>query len=38
VDPIGESDAELPPTTETVWELLQGNFDFYGTQLPGEQS
>jgi 3-oxoacyl-[acyl-carrier-protein] synthase-3 len=28
--PLSVSDAELPPATQTVWELLQPNFEFYG--------
>ena len=30
VEPLGESDAELPPTDLTTMELLQPNFDFFG--------
>jgi 3-oxoacyl-[acyl-carrier-protein] synthase III len=30
VDPIGESDAELPPPDRDTMELLQPNFDFFG--------
>lgn len=30
VDPIGESDAELPPPDRDTMELLQANFDFFG--------
>jgi 3-oxoacyl-[acyl-carrier-protein] synthase III len=30
VEPLGESDAELPPTDLTTMDLLQSNFDFYG--------
>jgi len=30
VEPLGESDADLPPTDLTTLELLQPNFDFYG--------
>ena len=30
VTPIGESDAELPPTDLTTMDLLQPNFDFFG--------
>lgn len=30
VEPIGVSDAELPPTDKTTMELLQPNFDFFG--------
>lgn len=30
VDPLGESDAELPPTDLTTMDLLQPNFDFFG--------
>ena len=29
VEPIAKSDAELPPTDKTVFELLQANRDFY---------
>lgn len=29
-EPLGESDAELPPTDRTTLELLQPNFDFFG--------
>ncbi len=31
VEPLGESDAELPPTELTTMDLLQPNFDFFGT-------
>ena len=31
VEPIGESDAELPPADRDTMELLQPNFDFFGT-------
>jgi 3-oxoacyl-[acyl-carrier-protein] synthase-3 len=30
VEPLGESDAELPPTELTTLDLLQPNFDFFG--------
>jgi 3-oxoacyl-[acyl-carrier-protein] synthase-3 len=30
VEPLGESDAELPPTDLTTMDLLQPNFDFFG--------
>jgi 3-oxoacyl-[acyl-carrier-protein] synthase-3 len=30
VEPLGESDAELPPADRTTMELLQHNFDFFG--------
>jgi 3-oxoacyl-[acyl-carrier-protein] synthase-3 len=30
VEPLGESDAELPPSEQTTLELLQPNFDFFG--------
>jgi 3-oxoacyl-[acyl-carrier-protein] synthase-3 len=30
VEPLGESDAELPPPNRTTMELLQANFDFFG--------
>ena len=30
VDPIGVSDAQLPPTSADVMELLQENFDYFG--------
>jgi 3-oxoacyl-[acyl-carrier-protein] synthase-3 len=30
VEPLGESDAELPPSDRTTMELLQPNFDFFG--------
>jgi 3-oxoacyl-[acyl-carrier-protein] synthase-3 len=30
VEPLGESDAELPPTDLTTLEILQSNFDFFG--------
>lgn len=30
VEPVGESDAELPPPDRSTLELLQPNFDFYG--------
>ena len=30
VEPIAESDAELPPPDRTTLELLQANFDFFG--------
>ena len=30
VEPLGESDAELPPPDRTTMELLQPNFDFFG--------
>jgi 3-oxoacyl-[acyl-carrier-protein] synthase-3 len=30
IEPVGESDAELPPTDRTTLELLQPNFDFFG--------
>lgn len=30
VDPIGESDVELPPSDRDTMELLQPNFDFFG--------
>jgi 3-oxoacyl-[acyl-carrier-protein] synthase-3 len=30
VEPLGESDAELPPPDRTTLELLQPNFDFFG--------
>jgi 3-oxoacyl-[acyl-carrier-protein] synthase-3 len=29
-EPLGESDAELPPPDRTTMELLQPNFDFFG--------
>lgn len=30
VEPLGESDAELPPTDRDTMELLQPNFDYFG--------
>ena len=30
VEPLGESDAKLPPADRTTMELLQHNFDFFG--------
>ena len=30
VTPLGESDAELPPSDRNTLELLQPNFDFFG--------
>jgi 3-oxoacyl-[acyl-carrier-protein] synthase III len=30
IEPVGESEAELPPTDLTTMDLLQANFDFYG--------
>lgn len=30
VEPLGKSDAELPPPDRTTMELLQPNFDFFG--------
>jgi 3-oxoacyl-[acyl-carrier-protein] synthase-3 len=30
VEPVAESDAELPPTDASVMELLQPSFDFFG--------
>jgi 3-oxoacyl-[acyl-carrier-protein] synthase-3 len=30
VEPLGESDAELPPTDLTTLDILQSNFDFFG--------
>jgi 3-oxoacyl-[acyl-carrier-protein] synthase-3 len=30
VEPLGESDAELPPPDRSTMELLQANFDFFG--------
>jgi 3-oxoacyl-[acyl-carrier-protein] synthase-3 len=30
VEPLGESDADLPPPDRTTMELLQPNFDFFG--------
>jgi 3-oxoacyl-[acyl-carrier-protein] synthase-3 len=30
VEPLGESDAQLPPPDRTTLELLQPNFDFFG--------
>jgi len=30
VEPLGESDVELPPTDLTTMDLLQPNFDFFG--------
>ncbi len=30
VEPMGESDVELPPPDRTTMELLQPNFDFFG--------
>lgn len=30
VEPLGESDAQLPPVDRTTMELLQPNFDFFG--------
>ena len=30
VEPLGESDAQLPPTDLTTLDLLQPNFDFFG--------
>ena len=30
VEPLGESDAELPPTDLPTMEILQSNFDFFG--------
>jgi 3-oxoacyl-[acyl-carrier-protein] synthase-3 len=30
VEPLGVSDAELPPPDRTTLELLQPNFDFFG--------
>ncbi|MEX1134105.1 MAG: beta-ketoacyl-ACP synthase III [Acidimicrobiia bacterium] len=30
VEPLGESDAQLPPPDRTTMELLQPNFDFFG--------
>lgn len=30
VEPLEESDAQLPPTDKTTMELLQPNFDFFG--------
>ncbi len=30
VEPLGESDARLPPSDRTTMELLQPNFDFFG--------
>ena len=30
VEPIGTSDAELPPNTRTTMELLEGNLEFFG--------
>ena len=30
VEPLGESDAQLPPADQTTMELLQPNFDFFG--------
>jgi 3-oxoacyl-[acyl-carrier-protein] synthase-3 len=30
VEPLGESDANLPPADRTTMELLQHNFDFFG--------
>ena len=35
-EPLGESDAELPPPDRTTMELLQPNFDFFG--LPERQA
>lgn len=29
-EPLGESDAELPPTDRDTMDLLQSNFDFFG--------
>ncbi len=30
VEPLDESDVDLPPTDRTTMELLQPNFDFFG--------
>jgi len=30
VEPLGETDVELPPPDRTAMELLQANFDFFG--------
>jgi 3-oxoacyl-[acyl-carrier-protein] synthase III len=30
VEPLGQSDVELPPPDRTTMELLQANFDFFG--------
>jgi 3-oxoacyl-[acyl-carrier-protein] synthase-3 len=30
VEPLGESDVDLPPSDRTTMELLQPNFDFFG--------
>ena len=30
VHPLGESDAELPPTDADVMDLLRENFDYFG--------
>jgi 3-oxoacyl-[acyl-carrier-protein] synthase-3 len=38
VEPIAESDAELPPTQATVWDLLEANFEFYGREIQPEDS
>ena len=29
VEPLAKSEIDLPPTDQTVFELLQGNRDFY---------
>ena len=31
VFPLGEAEAELPECDQSVWELLQPNFDYFGT-------
>lgn len=36
IDPIGESDAALPPADRDTMELLEPNFDFFG--LPEKQT
>ena len=38
VEPIAKSDAELPPTDKTVFELLQPNLDFYAPLHTDETS
>ena len=30
VDPVGHANIELPPTDDTIWDLLEPNFEYYG--------
>lgn len=38
VTPLADSEAAIPPTERTVWELLEPNFAYFGRRSPAEGS